>query len=312
MSVKPSEFYTPKVIDAQLTGMIKTVGENEYSARLKVPVGILTADVLETIARLSRAYGRGEVYLTARLGVEMPGIQGDRFPELRQALADEGVALAGCGPRMRTTVSCKGTVCPHGNLDTFRLAWEIERRFNDAEVLPHKFKVAVAGCASTCSKPQLNDVGLVGAADPACRPEACTGCGVCVEACHLGAIRIAGGKAVIDRARCVACGDCAKACPLAAMDTPRTGLHLFAGGRWGRERQIGIRIAEFLTEEEALDTVGRIKAWYRDNGEPKERLGQTMLRIGVRRFQAAVLDEVPREKWTGITPEAEAGFRVMR
>ncbi len=312
MSVDPSEFYTPKVIDAQLTGMIKTVGENKYSARLKVPAGILTAGLLESLARLSRAYGRGEVYLTARLGVEIPGISGDRFPEISRALADAGVSLAGCGPRMRTTVACKGTVCPHGNLDTFQLAWEIERRFNDGAVLPHKFKVAVAGCASTCSKPQLNDVGLVGVAEPAVRAEACTGCSVCVEACHLDAVRIVDGKAVIDRAGCVACGDCAKACPLAAMDTPRTGLHLFAGGRWGRERQVGIRIAEFLAGEEALDAVGRIKAWYRDNGARKERLGQTVLRAGVGRFQAAVLGGLPREKWTRITPEAEAGFRVMR
>ncbi len=312
MPVKPSEFYTPKVLDAQLTGMIKTVGENEYSARLKIPAGILTAEVLEHLARISREYGRGEIYLTQRLGVEVPGIAGERFPAVREALARAGIALAGCGPRMRSTASCKGTVCPHGNLDTFHITWEIDRRFNDAEVLPHKFKVGVAGCASTCSKPQLNDVGLMGAAEPECDREACTGCGVCVEACHLGAIELRDGKAVIDRERCVTCGDCIKACPLGAMNTVRKGIHVFAGGRWGRERQIGIQIARFLTEAEALDTVGRIKAWYRDNGRPKERLGQTILRVGVRRFQAEVLEGIPREKWTEITPEAEARFQVMR
>ncbi len=312
MPVKPSEFYTPKVLDAQLTGMIKTVGENEYSARLKIIAGILTADVLERLARISREYGRGEIYLTQRLGVEIPGVPAERFPDLREALAQAGIGLAGCGPRMRSTASCKGTVCPHGNLDTFRITWEIDRRFNDAEVLPHKFKVGVAGCASTCSKPQLNDVGLMGAAEPVCDREACTGCGVCVEACHLGAIRLQDGKAVIDRDRCVTCGDCIKACPLSAMKERRTGIHLFAGGRWGRERQIGIQIARFLTEDEALAAVGRIKAWYRDHGRPKERLGQTILRVGARRFQAEVLAGIAREKWVEITPEAEARFQVMR
>lgn len=312
MSVRPSEFYTPKVVGAQLTGMIKTKGPNEYSARLRIPVGILTAEVLESLARLSREHGRGEVFLTARYGVELPGVAGDRFEALRRELAEAGIGLAGCGPRMRTTTACRGTVCPHGNVDTFRIAWEIDRRYNDAEVLPHKFKVGVSGCASSCSKPQANDVGLVGAAKPECDPDRCTGCGVCVEACHLGAARVEGEVATIDRSACVSCGDCIKACPMAAMRAGRTGLHLFAGGRWGRVKQVGLQVAEFLGEEEAIEAVGRIKAWYRDHGRPKERLGQTMLRVGPERFQAEVLDGVAREKWVALTPEALARFQPFR
>ncbi len=312
MSVQPSEFYTPKVLGAQLTGMIKTKGENEYSARLRIPVGLLTADALESLARLCRKHGRGEILLTARYGVELPGVTGEGFEALRQELADAGIGLAGCGPRMRTTTACRGTVCPHGNVDTFQLAWEIDQRYNDAEVLPHKFKVGVSGCASSCSKPQLNDVGLVGAARPECDPEACTGCGVCMEACHLAAVEMDQGLPCMARGACVSCGDCIKACPLAAMRAGRTGVHLFAGGRWGRVKQVGIQIAEFLTESEAIEAVGRIKAWYRDNGEPKERLGQTILRIGPERFQAEVLEGVDRDKWTAIAPEALERFQPFR
>ena len=42
----------------------------------------------------------------------------------------------------------------------------------------------------------------------------CTGCGACVSACKLGAIRLPeGGPARVDADRCAACGACVRACP---------------------------------------------------------------------------------------------------
>jgi dissimilatory sulfite reductase (desulfoviridin) alpha/beta subunit len=312
MAIDPRDFYTPKVLDAQLTGMIKTREPNTYSARLRIPMGILTADALEGVAAVARVHGRGEVYLTARMGIEIPGIQTEDFPTLREDLAARGVALAGCGPRMRSTTACKGTVCPHGNLDVFELAWRIDQAHNDAAVLPHKFKVGVAGCASSCSKPQTNDVGFVGVSEPDLDPGACVNCGICAEACHLAALRMEQGLPSIDSDLCVSCGDCTKACPVQALAPRRTGVDLYAGGRWGREKQVGIRLGAFLSGDEAVGCVGRIKAWYAAEGRKKERLGQTMLRLGPRACQEAALEGVPREKWVELTAEAEERFRGFR
>ena len=42
----------------------------------------------------------------------------------------------------------------------------------------------------------------------------CIGCGLCVAACHLAAIKLEDGcPPVIDRDKCVGCGLCAAACP---------------------------------------------------------------------------------------------------
>ncbi|MBI5440688.1 MAG: hypothetical protein HY900_05675 [Deltaproteobacteria bacterium] len=315
MAASPSDFYTPKVLDAQLTGMIKTREPGLYSARLRIPSGVLTSEVLEQLAATAKKFGRGELYLTTRLGIEIPGVPAESFPALREELGAFGVPLAGCGPRMRSTVPCKGTVCPHGNLDTFALAWKVDQAYNDTTVLPHKFKVGIAGCPSSCSKPQTNDVGLVGVAKPHLHAVACVGCGVCKEACHLEAVELEGGLPMVASQRCVTCGDCVKACPAQAMGTARTGVDLYVGGRWGREKQVGIRIATFLTEEEAVGAVGRIKAWYADAGRgdgKKERLGQTIVRLGLVRFQHDVLTEIPTGKWVGATEEAQARFRPFR
>lgn len=334
MPVRPTDFYKPKAPDGDLAGMIKTKsagdffaarftgtrgccqgpsGWSEYSARLKIPVGILTSEVMEAIAGIAQEYGRGEVFLTARMGIEIPGVSEERLSAMQEELAKIGVVLAACGPRMRSVLACKGTVCVHGNIDTFRVAWEIDQRYNNSTVLPHKFKVGVAGCASSCSKPRLNDVGLVGVREPHLVDGAkCDGCSLCTRACRLGAIRVEDGIAVLDRERCVDCGDCVRACLSSAITSVHSGVDLYAGGRWDRAKQVGIRIARFLIEADAVKTVGRIKEWYRKHGQEGERSGGAILRMGVREFQEAVLQGIKWEKWVEITPEAEEGFRVSR
>jgi len=46
----------------------------------------------------------------------------------------------------------------------------------------------------------------------------CAGCGVCIQVCPKGAIKIgADGKAVIDQKKCIKCVKCKDICPLGAI-----------------------------------------------------------------------------------------------
>ncbi|MDH7486149.1 MAG: 4Fe-4S binding protein [Anaerolineae bacterium] len=47
--------------------------------------------------------------------------------------------------------------------------------------------------------------------------EKCTGCGVCAEACPVGAISLVGGTARVDQEKCTDCEACVEVCPNGAM-----------------------------------------------------------------------------------------------
>ena len=97
--------------------------------------------------------------------MEIPGIPYDKIEEFQKFIAKEGLVTGGTGAKVRPVVSCKGTTCQYGLLDSYAVSEEIYRRFYEGyrEVaLPHKFKIAVGGCPNNCVKPDLNDVGIIG------------------------------------------------------------------------------------------------------------------------------------------------------
>ncbi|KYK21458.1 ferredoxin [Thermoplasmatales archaeon SG8-52-2] len=47
--------------------------------------------------------------------------------------------------------------------------------------------------------------------------EKCTGCGSCVEACPVDAIKVENDKAIIDNDECIDCGTCVDECPEGAI-----------------------------------------------------------------------------------------------
>ena len=52
------------------------------------------------------------------------------------------------------------------------------------------------------------------------RKDACNACGRCLDVCRFGAVRLEGGRAVIDPLSCEGCGVCVWNCPQKAIDFP--------------------------------------------------------------------------------------------
>ena len=270
-----------------------------FNARVITRNGKITADEMYAIADAARRFGSGEVAFTTRQTVEVQSIPFENIQLFCHFLAQHGLQVGGTGPRVRPVVSCKGTTCVFGLIDTYALSQKIHERFYlgyHAVKLPHKFKIAVGGCPNNCVKPDLNDVGIIGAWRPILNEESCKGCGACVKACPMHAAEMQNGK-FVKNAACNDCGRCVRACKLGGLEL-EAGYRITLGGRWGKQAARGAALSHlFKTEQEVLDTIEKIILFFRDQGAVGERLADTVARVGLENAERMILsDELLQRK----------------
>ena len=275
---------------------------DKFNGRVITRNGKITARECAAIAEAARRFGSGEVAMTTRLTVEIQGVPFDNIEPMREFLRQEaGLETGGTGAKVRPVVSCKGTTCQYGLIDTYALSEKIHKQFYEgyrAVKLPHKFKIAVGGCPNNCVKPDLNDVGIVGQRFPLVHSDLCRGCQLCYKECPIHVISMREGKAVIDDTQCNHCGRCIRKCPFQAIEAQRTGYQIYLGGRWGKRTAMGRPLTTVLTsEDEVLALIEKCLLLFRSYGQPKERFADTITRLGFDAVQDMLMsDELLRRK----------------
>ncbi len=269
-------------------GFMRQKQKNNFSLRLQVVGGNLTAENLIKIAEVAEKYGDGHVHLTSRQSVEIPFIKLDDVDEVKEELAKGGCKPGVCGPRVRTITACQGNqICPGGNIDSYDIAKKLDSRYYARE-LPHKFKFGVTGCQNNCLKAEENDVGIKGAAIVSWKQDACINCGVCEKACREGAITITDGVVKVDESKCNYCGRCAKACPTDAWDV-KTGYLVSFGGLFGNQIVKGKELLPVVESEEQLFRITDAAIqFFDDNAKPSERFKFTLDRVGLDKFEKVI------------------------
>jgi dissimilatory sulfite reductase (desulfoviridin) alpha/beta subunit len=271
--------------------------------RLKAVGGNLTTAQLRTIADVADKYGSGEVHLSTRQGIEIHHIADQDLQAATAELAAGGVCMGAGGATVRIVVACPGdATCRYGAIETRHLAAELDRRYYGRK-MPHKFKIAVAGCPNNCGKAREADLGIMGATVPEWDAEACTLCEVCVPACPVDAIRREGDRYVLDRERCILCSVCVVRCPEGAWKPAQRGATMLIGGTMGKLPRLGVPLKQCISDEQELfQRIDDLVDYYRTHGQPKERLGHMMERMGEERVIQEILESSPRHE--SATPDA--------
>jgi len=275
--------------DLKKGGYIVQRNPQYFTVRLRVPAGNLTSEQLKALADIAERYGDGKIHLTTRQGVQIPHVKYEDLGEITEELKKIGTPPGSCGPRVRNISACVGEPeCPHALVNTYELARKIDERYFGKD-LPTKIKIAITGCPNSCAKPQINDIGIMGVVKPKIISEKCTGCGLCVETCKEGAIKLIDGKAVIDYNKCVYCGDCIRVCPADADVAEKKGYSIFIGGNVGRHPQFAEKIISFADEETIFKVIENSLKVFKEEALPNERFGHLIKRMGMEEFLKRIL-----------------------
>lgn len=185
--------------------------------------------------------------------------------------------------------------CPNRAVIDDELAGELEellsgknlRQFLKGRVdgplkMHHEFRVSVSDCPNACSRPQICDLGLIGALRPGVSEEPCSRCLACSETCREEAIRLGDEDdgPEINFERCVLCGQCVDACPTGTLYKAQEGYRFLLGGKLGRHPQLAEELPGIYSKEQALELAERCLNHYMEHNRNGERFGAVLKRTG--------------------------------
>ncbi len=160
----------PKPLDYPSNGLTKgpeTVWDAPGMMRIKIPMGCLNPDQMDTLADLADEYSDEICHVTTRQDIQLHFVHIDDTPDLMRRLAAVGITTReACGNTVRNVTGCPlAGVCRDETFDVTPYA-EACMSFllghPDAQDFGRKFKVAFSGCRDhACGLVSMHDLGLI-------------------------------------------------------------------------------------------------------------------------------------------------------
>lgn len=141
-------------------GAILQRDKTTYAIAPHIPCGIVSPQMLRTLADVAEKYGAHTIKITGATRVAIVGLkEADIDAAWTDLQLDQGAAVGLC---VRSVRACPGTTyCRLGKQDALGIGMELDRRYHSV-ALPGKFKMAVSGCHLSCSESWVRDIGLIG------------------------------------------------------------------------------------------------------------------------------------------------------
>jgi sulfite reductase alpha subunit len=218
-----------------------------------------------------------------------------------------GFDLGGSGACLRTPSCCLGkSRCEYSCIDSMDLCNDITHTYQDEihrPMWPYKFKIKISGCANDCvASIARADLSIIGTwrdqiqVNPAKVREAAAGgldiqaavCDLCPTKCMSWDEKTR--TLTIGDKECNRCMHCINLMPKALRPGKERGATLLIGGKAPIVKGAILCwvIVPFMKMEapypELKDLLKKIWEWWDENAKSRERIGELILRVGMRKF----------------------------
>lgn len=141
-------------------GAILQRDKETYAIAPHLTAGIVTPDVLRTLADVAEKYNAEAIKVTGAQRIALVGLKEEDLDNAWQDLGmDPGAAVGLC---VRSVKVCPGTTfCKRGLQDSVAVGSKLDSLYHGME-LPNKLKMGVSGCPHSCADSAFKDIGLIG------------------------------------------------------------------------------------------------------------------------------------------------------
>jgi sulfite reductase alpha subunit len=280
-----------------------------HTLRVNQPSGwFYTTDKLRQLCDVWDKHGSGLTNFHGATGdIILLGAPTAELQPCFDDLAEIGFDLGGSGSDMRTPSCCVGPArCEYACIDTLDVLYDITMEFQDElhrPMFPYKSKIKISGCPNDCvaSVPR-SDIAIIGTWKGEIRTNqaevanyANAGMdiqGEVVNLCptHCMAFNAVDKTLSIDNGECNRCMHCINLMPKALRVGQEKGATVLIGGKAPivHGALLSWVVVPFIKLEppytELKDLIRNIWEWWDENGKMRERLGELVHRMGMRKF----------------------------
>jgi NAD(P)H-nitrite reductase large subunit len=152
----------------ELKGAILQRDKETYAIVPRIPMGVLTPEILEKLASVARTYNVRIIKITSGQRIALVGLKPD---DVDRAWNDLAIAIGPAeGLCVHYVQACPGTeTCKFGQGNSLGLAAKVEKMYVGKEgFIPAKTKFGISGCMLNCAESYVRDLGAF------CTPEGWT------------------------------------------------------------------------------------------------------------------------------------------
>jgi NAD(P)H-nitrite reductase large subunit len=153
------------IMSKEPKGAILQRDKETFAIVPRIPMGVLTPEILEKLAEVARKYNVRIIKITSGQRIALVGIKHEDVDNVWKDLEMEvGPAEGLC---VHYVQACPGTeTCKFGQRDSLGLAAKVEKSYVGKQgYIPAKTKIAISGCKLCCAESYLRDIGAVAAPD---------------------------------------------------------------------------------------------------------------------------------------------------